>query len=255
MVGGGRHDAHTVFVEDDTGLDLDHVEAGSQVRSAWCASRYSTSGCSIAAHAVDDFLRARRPEHVQRLRHQAHDPMGRDDVVQIADVVAVQVGQDTASSTPAVPAAAIRMQTPRPASTSSVRPPRARASRRPPGRVGQRVAGAEQDDVDRQASRHGTTRSHKRRMRSSVGGCVRNRLANCILRPVNGLMMNAVACAGRCSSAPDSRKLDLLQRRRRAARRSPINSRAAVGFELARTDSAICSNAATIGAKRIAIAR
>ena len=36
----------------------------------------------------------------------------------------------------------------------------------------------------------------RRAMRSAVGGWVMNRLANCTLRPVRGLMMNIDACAG-----------------------------------------------------------
>ena len=92
-------------------------------------------------------------------------------------------------------------------------------------------------------------------MRSSVGGWVRKRLANCILRPVSGLMMYACACAGSTSIGTASAAgLDLRAAPGPAARRrrcswAPERSASYSRLRL----SAICRSPAAIGA-RIAIA-
>ena len=47
----------------------------------------------MAKHAVHHLLRAGRSGDVEPAGLAAHDPVGGDDVVQVADVVAVQVGE------------------------------------------------------------------------------------------------------------------------------------------------------------------
>ena len=139
---------------------------GSQVRSAWCASRYSTSGRSIASIASTTSSVRGGPYTRNGRGLEAHDPVRRDDVVQVVDVVAVQVRQQhgiqharhrVRGREPHDHAATGIEQQVLPAGAHE----RGRAGARG---VGNRVARAEQDDVDsgvptRYASRNATGRS------------------------------------------------------------------------------------------------
>ncbi len=62
MVGGGRDDAHAVFIEHDTRGDLDHVEEGLPGEVRMVREAVLDVWLQHRAHPIDHFSRARRPE-------------------------------------------------------------------------------------------------------------------------------------------------------------------------------------------------
>ena len=166
MIRRGGDDAHAGILEDDAGRDLHDFDLGLPGEVGVVREPVLDVGPEHREHRVDDFLGAGWPVHAQRRGLEAHDPVRRDDVVQVVDVVAVQVRQQhgiqharhgVRGREPHDHAATGIEQQVLPARTHE----RGRAGAR---RVGNRVAGAEQDDVDsgvptRYASRNATGRS------------------------------------------------------------------------------------------------
>ena len=118
------------------------------------------------AHPVDDLAGPRRTEDPQRLRRRAHHPLGRDDVVEVADVIAVQMREENRVEHDRQHAGG---HEPHAHAATGVEEQRAPARPHERGRAGavrirQRVAGAEQHHFDRHVKPPGvgrrTSRAH-----------------------------------------------------------------------------------------------
>ena len=94
MIGARRDDPKAVFVEQDAWCRLDHFDLRFPREIGVMSKAVLDVGTQHRAQSVHHRTGARRTEKTQGLRNHAHDPVGRDDVVEVADVIAVQMCEE-----------------------------------------------------------------------------------------------------------------------------------------------------------------
>ena len=112
-------------------------------------------GAEHREQPVDHFTRAGRTEQPERLRRPAHDPLRRDHVVEIADVIAVQMGEQHRVEHDREHARRDQPHAHRATRVDEHRAPAGAHERRgtSPLTVGNRIPSAQQHDLDRHTRR------------------------------------------------------------------------------------------------------